>query len=44
MPPRRAPIIPDAIIDELLAGSDTKTIFDSNGLLDHLKKAFGKSF
>lgn len=42
MPPRKAPIIPDAIIDELLSGADTKTIFDPNGLLDHLKKAFAE--
>jgi putative transposase len=39
---RKDPLIPDAIIDELLAGSDTKTIFDPNGLLDHLKKAFAE--
>ena len=42
MPPRKAPIIPDAIIDELLSGSDPKSIFDPNGLLDHLKKAFAE--
>ncbi len=42
MPPRKAPIIPDAIIDELLSGADPKSIFDPNGLLDHLKKAFAE--
>lgn len=42
MPPRKSPIIPDAIIDELLAGSDPQSIFDPNGLLDHLKKAFAE--
>lgn len=42
MPPRKAPIIPDAIIDELLSGTDPKSVFDPNGLLDHLKKAFAE--
>src|SRR5215213_7353511 len=39
MPRRKAPHIPDAILDQLLAGADPKTAFDPNGLLDGLKKA-----
>lgn len=34
--------IPDAILDQLLAGADPKTAFDPNGLLDELKKAFAE--
>lgn len=36
---RKEPVIPDAILDQLLAGADAKTAFDPNGLLDQLKKA-----
>ena len=36
---RKDPAIPDAILDQLLAGADAKTAFDQNGLLDQLKKA-----
>ena len=39
MPRRKEPRIPDAILDQLLAGADPKTAFDPNGLLDGLKKA-----
>ena len=39
MPRRKQPRIPDAILDQLLAGADPKTAFDPNGLLDDLKKA-----
>ncbi|MGZ2402834.1 hypothetical protein ACVIKO_000094 [Rhizobium ruizarguesonis] len=28
---RKEPIIPDSILDQLLAGSDAKTAFESNG-------------
>ena len=42
MPRRKEPIIPDAILDQLLAGADTKSIFDPNGLLDDLKKALAE--
>ena len=35
---RTAPRIPDALLDQLLAGADPKTAFDTNGLLDDLKK------
>ena len=36
---RKAPRIPDALLDQLLAGADPKTAFDADGLLDDLKKA-----
>ncbi len=39
---RKEPVIPDAILDQLLAGADAKTAFDSNGLLDQLKKALAE--
>ncbi len=31
---RREPVIPDAILDQLLVGADAKTAFDPNGLID----------
>ena len=34
--------IPDAVLDQLLAGADPKTAFDPNGLLDDLKKALAE--
>ncbi len=36
---RKEPIIPDAALDQLLAGADAKTAFEQNGLLDQLRKA-----
>jgi putative transposase len=42
MPRRKEPCIPDAILDQLLAGADPKTAFDLNGLLDGLKKALAE--
>jgi putative transposase len=36
---RRQPTIPDALLDQLLAGADPKSAFAPNGLLDSLKKA-----
>jgi putative transposase len=39
---RKEPIIPDILLDQLLAGSDAKTAFESNGLLDQLKKALAE--
>jgi len=39
---RKEPKIPDAILDQLLAGADPKTAFDPNGLLDKLKKALAE--
>jgi len=42
MPRRKEPRIPDALLDEFLAGADAKTAFDANGLLDELKKALAE--
>ena len=42
MPRRKEPHIPDAILDQLLAGADPKTAFDPNGLLDDLRKALAE--
>ena len=42
MPRRKEPRIPDAILDQLLAGADPNTVFDPNGLLDELKKALAE--
>src|SRR5215203_1645018 len=42
MPRRKEPRIPDAILDQLLAGADPKTAIDPNGLLDDLKKALAE--
>lgn len=39
---RKQPTIPDALVDQLLAGADPKTAFDPNGLLDGLKKALAE--
>jgi putative transposase len=39
---RKEPAIPDAILDQLLAGADAKTAFDQNGLIDQLKKALAE--
>ena len=39
---RKAPHIPDALLDQLLAGADPKTAFESDGLLDGLKKALAE--
>jgi hypothetical protein len=40
--PNARNLIPDAILDQLLAGADPKTAFDPNGLLDDLKKALAE--
>ena len=42
MPRRKEPHIPDAVLDQLLAGADPKTAFDPNGLIDDLKKALAE--
>ena len=42
MPRRKEPRIPAAVLDQLLAGADPKTVFDPNGLLDDLKKALAE--
>jgi putative transposase len=39
---RKEPRIPDAILDQLLAGADAKTAFNQGGLLDELKKALAE--
>ena len=39
---RKEPRIPDAVLDQLLAGADPKTAFDPNGLLNELKKALAE--
>lgn len=39
---RKAPVIADAVLDQLLAGADARTAFDANGLLDQLKKALAE--
>lgn len=39
MPRRKQPIIPDALLDQLLDGADPKSAFDPHGVLDALKKA-----
>ena len=39
---RKAPVIPDTLLDQLLAGADPKSAFDPNGLLDNLKKALAE--
>ena len=39
---RKAPRIPDALLDELLAGSDARAALDPNGLLDELKRALAE--
>ncbi len=36
---RKAPQIPDEILDQLLSGAEASTAFDQGGLLDQLKKA-----
>ncbi|WP_444849024.1 transposase [Methylosinus sp. LW4] len=41
-PDAKRPAIPDALLDQLLAGADPKTAFDPNGLLDDLKKALAE--
>src|SRR5436190_2067570 len=39
---RKEPRIPDAVLDQLLAGADPKTVVDPNGLIDDLKKALAE--
>ncbi len=39
---RKSPRIPDAILDQLLAGTDSKAALDANGLLDDLKRALAE--
>src|SRR5437773_3082208 len=39
---RKEARIPDAVLDQLLAGADPKAAFDPNGLIDDLKKALAE--
>ncbi len=39
---RKAPSIPDQLLDQLLAGADPKRAFAKDGLLDELKKALAE--
>lgn len=39
---RESPRIPDALLDELLGGTDPKTALDPNGFLDDLKRALAE--
>ena len=39
---RKQPIIPDQLLDQLLAGADPKSAFAKDGLLDELKKALAE--
>jgi putative transposase len=39
---RKEPRIPDAILDQLLAGAEARTAFDQGGLLAELKKALAE--
>jgi putative transposase len=42
MPRRKPPVIADALLDHLVDGSDARTAFDTDGLLDQLKKALAE--
>ena len=39
---RKAPAIPDEMLDQLLSGASASTAFDQGGLLDQLKKALAE--
>jgi putative transposase len=39
---RKDPQIPDALLDQLLSGSEASAAFEQGGLLDHLKKALAE--
>jgi putative transposase len=42
MPRRKEPRIPDAVVDQLLAGADPRSALEPNGLIDDLKKALAE--
>jgi putative transposase len=42
MPRRKELRIPDAVLDQLLAGADPRTALEPNGLIDDLKKALAE--
>jgi putative transposase len=39
---RKEPIIPDNVLDQLLCGTDARAAFETNGLIDQLKKALAE--
>jgi len=39
---RKAPAIPDSVLDQLLAGGEAKDAFEKDGLIDGLKKALAE--
>jgi putative transposase len=39
---RKSPVIPDAILDQLLAGRDPQRVFDQGSLVDELKRALAE--
>ena len=39
---RKQPVVPDQLLDQLLAGADAKAAFEKDGLLDELKKALAE--
>jgi len=42
MPARKKPLLPDELVDQLMAGRDPSTVFDKDGLLDELKRAIAQ--
>src|SRR5919202_6663822 len=42
MPRRKQPLVPDELLDQLLAGSDARSALADGGLLDGLKKALAE--
>jgi putative transposase len=42
MPRRKQPSIPDALLDQLLDGTDPRSAFNPVGVLDALKKALAE--
>lgn len=42
MPARKKPVLPDELVDQLMAGRDPSTVFDKDGLLDELKRAIAE--
>jgi len=39
---RKAPVIPDQLLDQLLAGRDPRTALGRGGLIDELKRALAE--
>ena len=39
---RKAPVVADQLLDQLLGGADAKTAFEKDGLLEELKKALAE--